>query len=122
MTNIRISVTNRMAIHGLAIPKDSGRDKGKGQGGKQSTNGKGQQMISCWTCGGNHRQQHCWKNHHVRQVADAGSKCTHGNSDEFEFDLGALGDFGKLSIRAVHSKQSLCDVSCGQFFVGSDDD
>ena len=48
--------------------------------------------------------------------------CTHGNSDEFEFDLGALGDFGKLSIRAVHSKQSLCDVSCEQFFVGSDDD
>ena len=134
--------------------KDPSREKGKGQGGKQlSTNGKGQQMLKCWTCGGNHKQQNCWRNHHVRQVADEGSAnqdgssgfhsfqqpqsnaasssqapsstanqtaqnaptshgvnrvaCTYNDSDEFEFDLGALGDFGKLSIRAVHSKHAL---------------
>ena len=151
--------------------KDSGLGKGKGHGGKQSTtgNGKGQLTIKCWTCGGNHKQQNCWKNQHVRQVADDGSRnqddsshgpqpsqqsqsipasssqapsssnshaapsapttyrvnriaCTPNNSGEFEFDLGALGDFGKLSIRAVHEMQSRCHVRCEQFFIGSDDD
>ena len=54
--------------------------------------------------------------HRVNRAA-----CTYNDSDEFEFDLGALGDFGKLSIRAVHSKQPLCDHDCEQFFIGSDD-
>ncbi len=149
--------------------KVSGRDQGKGQGGKQSTNGKGQQVISGWTCGGNHKQQHRMKEQHVRQVADEGSKnqddssvgpqssqqshsnaasssqapasvtnqttatsaptsyrlnpvaCAHGNSDEFEFDSGALGDFGNCRF-VLFIASSLCDVSCEQFFIGSDDD
>ena len=50
--------------------KDQNRDnKGKGYGGKSNAGGKGQ-TISCWTCGGNHKAENCWKNQHVRNVAD----------------------------------------------------
>ena len=49
--------------------KDQSRDKGKGYGGKSNAGGKGQ-TISCWTCGGNHRAENCWKNQHVRNVVD----------------------------------------------------
>lgn len=37
-------------------------------------------MLKCWTCGGNHKQQDCWKHQHVRQVANAVSVNQDGSS------------------------------------------
>lgn len=144
--------------------KDQNRDKGKGFGGKTNSGGKGQ-TISCWTCGGNHKAENCWKNSHVRNVVDeqhASNDVQHGNehsqsqsansqaassyqpssagnnvsssastshrvsriayadtdtyTDDLVFDLGGLGDFEKLSIRAVHDESFSCQVGVEQLF------
>ena len=54
---------------GYSKGKDQNRDKGKGYSGKSNASGKGQ-TISCWTCGGNHKAENCWKNQHVRNVVE----------------------------------------------------
>lgn len=137
---------------------------------ERHSGGKGQ-TISCWTCGGNHKAENCWKNSHVRNVVDeqhASNDVQHGNehsqsqsansqaassyqpssagnnvsssastshrvsriayaapdtyTDDLVFDLGGLGDFEKLWIRAVHDESFSCQVGVEHFFIGSDDD